>query len=68
MRRVLALRPQGARLVHADGSSTPLELAYVGRDEEDGMHVWEAVTPLREGDALHVDVMPGRSSIRIPAS
>jgi hypothetical protein len=60
-------RPQGVEVVHADGSSVPCELAYLGADDE-GIHQWEIATKVnfRDGDILRVDVMPARTSINIP--
>lgn len=59
-------RPQGARVVHPNGSTTPLELVYAGC--EDGVHVWEGVAQVEPGDKLAVDVLPPRTAIRLPAS
>lgn len=55
--------PEGAKLIHPDGSETPLELVYIGRDEEGGTHVWEGTVPARAGDQLYVGVLPAKSSI-----
>lgn len=61
--------PRGVRLLHPDGSSTEVSVAYVGLDSEQGLHTWAVVEPIREGDSLHVDVMPGRTAMafkRVP--
>lgn len=58
--------PEGTRLVHADGSETPLELVYLGRDEERGTYVWEATVPARPGDQLRVGVLPAHTTIVVP--
>lgn len=51
------LRPYGVRVRHADGSTTPVELAYQGRNEA-GAHVWAAATTLRPGDDLEGQFPP----------
>jgi hypothetical protein len=58
-------RPQGVRIHHADGGVTPVELAYVGTDE-DGLHVWECITPVRHGERVTAQTLPARSSIVLP--
>lgn len=61
--------PQGARIEYADGRTTPLELRYVGQDD-DGIHEWEIVTPIADvgqaGVSFAFDVFPARTSIRLP--
>lgn len=58
-------RPEGARLVHPDGTVTPLELAYDGLDE-DGQHVWSATTAFTPGrDRVEVDRLPGKTSLSL---
>lgn len=63
----LVRRPEGVRIVHADGQVTPCEPAFVGIDSE-GFAVWDIMTPFdaAAGDRLHVAMMPGRSSLVIP--
>lgn len=60
-------RPQGVRVIRADGSVIPCELAWVGIDE-DGMAEWEISTTVnfRQGDSLKVATLPPRTSIIMP--
>ena len=58
-------RPQDVRIVHPDGSVTPVELTYCG--VEDGCHVWSGFAAFTEGwDVLRVGMMPDRTAIRLP--
>lgn len=60
--------PRDARLLHPDGTETPLELAYAGTNEE-GCHVWEATAAVaREGDQLQVAMLPARTAIRVQSA
>lgn len=59
-----APRPEGVRVVRADGTETPCELVY--RGQEDGQYLWDvAGVVLRKGDMVRVDMMPGLTSIEI---
>lgn len=62
-------RPEGVRVKHRDGTATECELAWGGVDD-DGIALWEVSTPLNltQGDSLHVDILPGRTSISIPSN
>lgn len=58
--------PQGVRLIHPDGTQTPLELEYDGIDSE-GLHRWLVVgVTLTDAFRVHVDVLPGRTAIAFP--
>jgi hypothetical protein len=60
-----APRPEGVKVLRADGTVLPCELVYRGR-EEDGQHLWEvAGMVLQPGDELYADVMPGHTGISI---
>lgn len=61
------IRPQGVRIDHLDGSSTPCELTYVGQDDR-GIHLWGIATEVRPGDRLHVKVMPPRTGLTMGAA
>lgn len=58
--------PRNVRIQHRDGTTTPCELVYLGEDEE-GVHQWEAVTPVRvkHGDRVRADQIPGRTAITV---
>lgn len=58
------VRPQNVRVVHADGSATPVELAY--RGFEDDAHVWDCITPVEPGDHVKADTLPARTAIAFP--
>lgn len=58
-------RPQGVVVRHADGTTTPVELAYRGTDD-DGVHVWSGATMVGPGDELHAAVLPPRTAIDLP--
>jgi hypothetical protein len=60
-----APRPEGVKVLRADGTVMPCELVYRGR-EDDGQHLWEvAGMVLQPGDQLYADVMPGHTGISI---
>jgi hypothetical protein len=54
-------RPEGVRILHADGTTTPVELTY--RGPVDGLHQWESMSPVEPGDRLHVDTLPPLTTI-----
>lgn len=58
-------RPTNPRIVHDDGTVTPVELAYDGTDD-DGTHQWVSMTPIRPHDRFAVDTLPGQTSIGFP--
>jgi hypothetical protein len=62
---IFAPRPLGVKVVRADGSVLPCELAYVGNDTEHEAYVWEiAGAVLFPGDHVEVDVMPPHTGIQ----
>lgn len=63
----MGIRPEGVRLVHADGSSLILELAHAGVDDE-GYERWAVLTPVdfAGGDHIEIDVMPQMCCIEFP--
>jgi hypothetical protein len=57
-----APRPEGVKVLRADGTVMPCELVYRGR--RDGEHLWEvAGMVLRPGDRLVADVLPGHTGL-----
>lgn len=58
------VRPLGVYAVLANGDTIPVELAYAG--VQDGVHVWDSITPIPPGGQLKVGMFPGRTSIRLP--
>jgi hypothetical protein len=61
-------RPQGVRIVHANGAVTlceivPSHVAYI--DGED-IEIWAVATPLRPGDSIDWDDMPPGTGITGP--
>jgi hypothetical protein len=56
--------PQGVRLVLADGTEVPCQVAYLGDRE------WEIVLPGDFEDAtivqVRIAVLPGKTSLRLP--
>jgi hypothetical protein len=63
----MGIRPEGVRLVHADGSTLLLELAHAGVDDE-GYERWAVLTPVdfEAGDHIEIDVMPQMCCIEFP--
>jgi hypothetical protein len=63
----MSIRPEGVRIVHADGSNLYLELAHAGVDE-DGYDRWSSMTPVdfEGGDHIEIDVMPQMCCIEFP--
>lgn len=63
----MGIRPEGVRLVHADGSTLVLELAEAGVDEE-GYTRWTVLTPVdfEAGDHIEIGVMPQMCCIEFP--
>jgi len=63
----MGIRPEGVRLVHADGSSLILELAHAGVDDE-GYDRWAVMTRVDfvAGDHIEIDVMPQMCCIEFP--
>lgn len=59
-------RPQGVRVVRANGEVIPIELSL--RGVENGSAVWEIDTEvdLRNGDKIECDVMPAHTAIGWP--
>lgn len=57
----------GVRVIKQDGEVIPCELSYRGIDG-DGCHQWAIATEvnLRQGDKLHVDMLPPRTVIAMP--
>lgn len=53
------VRPQGVRLVRANGRVVPIELSDGGVGT-DGIHVWyvDQRTVVQPGDAIKIDVLP----------
>lgn len=68
MTQTAPMPPENVRVVHGDGTTTPVELVYDGLDEE-GMHVWTAVPhrllDARAGDSLKADVLPPNTVIAV---
>lgn len=60
------VRPIGVYIIQPNGDTIPVELAYAG--VEDGLHVWDAITPLPAGGQLKVGMFPAGTSIRLPAA
>lgn len=58
------VRPVGVYAVLANGDSIPVELAYAGF--QDGVHVWDSITPIPPGGQLKVAIFPAHTSIRLP--
>ena len=63
----MGIRPEGVRLVHADGTSLILELAHGGVDDE-GFDHWTVLTPVdfSAGDHIEIDEMPQMCCIEVP--
>lgn len=59
------VRPEGVVVLHPDGSTTPVELAYRGRNDE-GVHVWAGAVALRPGDEVQAEVLPPNSALALP--
>jgi hypothetical protein len=60
-------RPEGVRIVHADGTVLPIELAHAGVDD-DGFERWAVMTDVdfAGGDHVQIDVMPQMCCIEFP--
>lgn len=58
------VRPVGVYIVLPNGDTLPVELAYAG--VEDGLHVWDTITPLQPGGQLRVGMFPSHTTIRLP--
>lgn len=63
----VGIRPEGVRLVHADGSSVFLELAHAGVDDE-GYDRWAVMTKVDfvGGDHIEIAEMPQMCCIEFP--
>jgi hypothetical protein len=63
----MSIRPEGVRIIHADGTFLPLELAHAGIDPE-GFDRWAVLTPVdfRAGDNIEIDEMPQMCCIEFP--
>ena len=63
----MSTRPEGVRIVRADGSSLILELAHAGVDPE-GYDRWAVLTPVdfTAGDNIEIDHMPEMCCIEFP--
>lgn len=62
-------RPEGVRIRHEDGSTTPCDdLTYVGLDAR-GNHLWQIITSgeIGPGDRLLVAVMPPHTGLTLTA-
>lgn len=57
--------PEGVEVVYRNGDRVACEVYYVG--EQDGLHVWEATAAvdIQQIARLHVDVLPGLTSVRL---
>jgi len=64
--------PQGVRIRHSDGSSTPVELQFMGRRPQQTRNgdiriidVWQVTTVVSwaPGDRFEADMVPGSCSI-----
>lgn len=65
-RRSQPVPPQNVRIEHADGTVTPLELAYLGRFDD--RHVWATVQPVHRWgvlDRIEVSMLPAQTEIRV---
>jgi hypothetical protein len=60
------VRPTDAVIERWDGTRIPLELVYAGLTKN-GQHEWQTMTPIYPGDRLHVGVLPGKTTIAVPA-
>lgn len=60
----VAVRPLGVYAILATGDTIPVELAYAGL--QDGVHVWDAITPIPPGGSVKVALFPAQTSIRFP--
>lgn len=60
--------PVNVRVIAADGTQFPIELAYCGVDDR-GMALWESTTAvpvsLEQGFQLRADCLPARAAIRL---
>jgi hypothetical protein len=63
VRRRIPPAPKDVRVQYRDGSTQPVEVAYIGRSG--GTHHWEVTTPVnvRDVEALLIGVFPARSAI-----
>lgn len=61
--RMSPIAPEGARVVHLDGTATPIPLVYAGVRE--GLHEWHVHPPVQYqmGDHLEIGMLPARTSI-----
>lgn len=57
-------RPVGVYIIAPNGDTTPCELTYAG--VEDGLHVWDCISPLIPGGRMHVALFPAHTAIRLP--
>jgi hypothetical protein len=61
-------RPQGVRIVHADGTHTPCEVVRQATSS-DGITTWAAIPygnrrpDIAAGDSLAADMIPGRTRL-----
>jgi hypothetical protein len=58
--------PEDVRAVLANGTVIPLEMAYLGVDD-DGQHLWRNVNliPTHVGTRITVEALPGRTTLWI---
>jgi hypothetical protein len=63
----LIARPEDVRLYYADGTSATVEVLYYDGQDDDGMHVWEALDPYPETPIthLHVGTLPAHTTIKV---
>lgn len=61
-------RPQGVRLVRANGSVMPIELSDGGI--VDDVHVWRVAesTVLHPGDTVQIDLLPPHCRVEFPTT
>lgn len=57
-------RPEGVRIVHANGTETLCEPSFE-RIDQDGIAIWNVLSQFNpgRGDRLRVAVMPGRTAL-----
>jgi hypothetical protein len=61
------LPPVNIQIHTLGGKHVPADARYIG-DNEDGLHVWEVLTPVREGEVerVTIDEMPPETMICFP--
>jgi hypothetical protein len=60
-------RPEGVRIVHADGTADLCELAFE-RVDDDGDEIWSVLTKVdfRAGDRIEIEHIPAHTGIEFP--